>query len=228
MADGPTGARRPIWLSWSSGKDSAYTLMKLRQSHEFDVVGLLTTVNENAGRVAMHAVREQLLEQQAAAVGIPLIVVKLPYPCSNQDYEERMNEALLRAKADGIHGVAFGDIFLEEVRKYREDKMATTGIATLFPIWGICTRVLSQELVQLGFKATTTCIDPKKLDPSFVGRSYDQHFLEDLPLDVDPCGENGEFHTFVSEGPVFSRPVPCRLGEVVERDGFVFQDLLPA
>jgi uncharacterized protein (TIGR00290 family) len=215
-------------LSWSSGKDSAWTLHVLRQRGEVDVVGLLTTVNLVHDRVAMHAVRSELLRLQADAVGLPLWTVPIPSPCSNADYEAAMTIALDRAKGDGIARMAFGDLFLEDIRRYREDKLRGTGIEPLFPLWQIPTAALAREMIAVGLKAHLTCVDPKALSRDFAGRAFDSMLLEDLPASVDPCGERGEFHTFAHDGPMFARPVPVRVGEVVERDAFVFADLLPA
>jgi uncharacterized protein (TIGR00290 family) len=227
MAKAP--APRPkVWLSWSSGKDSAWTLHVLRTHHDVDVVGLLTTLNSEAKRVAMHAVREQLLEAQAEAAGLPLIKVMLPgHPCSNEDYERAMRGAIERAQAEGITQMAFGDLFLEDVRKYRERMLAGTGIEPIFPLWGQPTGPLAARMVASGLRAHLTCVDPKQLDPVFAGRTFDEWLLEDLPKAVDPCGERGEFHTFAYAGPMFDRPIPITPGEVVTRDGFVFADVLP-
>lgn len=219
--------RRKLILSWSSGKDSAWTLHLLRQQSAYEVVGILTTVNAAAGRVAMHAVRESLLERQADAAGLQLIKVPIPSPCPNEAYEAAMGAAMARAKAEGIAAIAFGDLFLEDVRRYREERLAGTGIAPVFPIWGLDTRALAREMVRNGLRATLTCVDPKQLDPSFAGRSFDSAFLDALPATVDPCGERGEFHSFAHTGPMFVRPIPIRTGEIVERDGFVFADVLP-
>ena len=219
-------SRKRIWLSWSSGKDSAWALHLLRQRGEVDVVGLLTAFNGAVERVAMHAVRDRLLDAQAAAVGLPVHKVMLPSPCPNDIYEQRMAAALAVARADGIAGVAFGDLYLEDVRRYREERMAGTGIAPLFPLWCLPTAALARDMVRAGVVAHLTCVDPKKLPSSFAGRRFDDALLDDLPPGVDPCGENGEFHSFASAGPMFRHAVPVRPGEVVERDGFVFADLL--
>ena len=222
-----TPTRPRALLAWSSGKDSAWSLHVLRQQGEVEVVGLLTTVNQAFDRVAMHAVRRELLAAQAAAVGLPLTTVEIPYPCSNAQYEAAMAAAMERARGDGVAAVAFGDLFLEDVRRYREDRMHGTGIAPLFPIWGIPTDVLARRMVDAGLRARLTCVDPKKLPPTFVGRDFDAALLADLPAGIDPCGERGEFHSFAYAGPMFERPVPIRNGDVVDRDGFVFADLLP-
>ena len=215
-------------LSWSSGKDSAHSLHVLRQDPDVEVVGLLTTVNAAANRVAMHAVRRDLLEAQAEAVGLPLLVVPIPSPCPNDVYEAAMAEALDGARARRIEGVAFGDLFLADVRRYREERMAGTGLVPLFPLWGRPTRELALEMLAAGLRARISCLDPRVLPAELAGREFDRDLLEALPAGVDPCGENGEFHTFAWDGPAFARPVPVRAGEVVTRDGFVFADLLPA
>ncbi|WP_243288688.1 adenine nucleotide alpha hydrolase [Geothrix terrae] len=220
--------RTKVLLSWSSGKDAAWTLHTLRQAGDVEVVGLLTTTNEAFGRVAMHAVRESLLEAQAEAAGLPLWKVPLPWPCPNEAYEARMAQVCAEAVAAGIGAMAFGDLFLEDVRDYRIQKLAGTGLAPLFPIWDPDTAEVSRTMVTAGLKATLTCVDLRALDASFAGRAFDAGLLADLPAGVDPCGERGEFHTFAWDGPMFSHPVAVRRGEVVERDGFVFADLVPA
>lgn len=224
MPNAPS-ARPKAWLSWSSGKDSAWTLHLLRMRGEVEVVGLLTTLNREAGRVAMHAVREDLLDAQAEATGLPLIKVFLPHPCSNAVYEEALHGAIARAKAEGVTHMAFGDLFLEDVRRYRERMLAGTGIEPLFPLWGEPTGPLAHRMVAAGLRAYLTCVDPRQLSPAFAGRTFDEWLLEDLPDGVDPCGERGEFHTFAYAGPMFDRTVPARPGDVVTRDGFVFADL---
>ena len=211
-------------LSWSSGKDSAWALHALRRA-DVPVVGLLTTINQAFDRVAMHAVRRSLLDAQARSIGIPLWPVPLPWPCSNEDYERIMADVCRQAKAEGIECVAFGDLFLPDVRAYRERQLAGTGLAPLFPLWGLPTDALAREMLAGGLKARITCVDPKALSPAFAGREFDQAFLADLPAGVDPCGEKGEFHTFAYGGPMFRKPIPISSGEVVERDGFVFADL---
>jgi uncharacterized protein (TIGR00290 family) len=217
-----------LWLSWSSGKDSAWALHALRQHGGYEIAGLLTTINETASRVAMHAVREDLLERQAAAAGLPLIKVPIPSPCPNEAYEAAMAAAMARATREKVAAVAFGDLFLEDVRRYREEKLAPTGIRPVFPIWGLETAALAREMVASGLRAHITCVDPKQLDPTFAGRTFDDSFLDDLPAGVDPCGEKGEFHSFAWSGPMFAAPIPVMPGEIVERDGFVFADLLAA
>jgi uncharacterized protein (TIGR00290 family) len=218
---------RRVLLSWSSGKDSAWTLFRLRQQPGVDVGALLTTFNELAGRVAMHAVRAELVRAQAAAAGLPLWEVPIPSPCSNAQYEARMAEAVRRAVREGFTHAAFGDLFLEDVRRYREDRLAGTGLAPLFPLWGSDTTALGHEMIGGGLRARITCIDPRHLDPSFAGRDYDTSFLSDLPPGVDPCGERGEFHSFAWDGPMFGTPIAVERGVTVERDGFLFTDLLP-
>ena len=218
---------RPVLLSWSSGKDSAWTLHTLRARDDLEVVGLVTTVNERSSRVAMHAVREELLKQQAEATGLPLWRVPLPYPCSNEAYEAAMRSLLDRARHAGVEAMAFGDLFLEDVRRYRETRMEGSGIEPLFPLFGSSTPELAREMVAAGLLAWITCVDPAQLPREFAGRRFDAELLRDLPDDVDPCGERGEFHTFAVEGPMFRHPLEVEVGETVERDGFVFTDLLP-
>ena len=212
-------------LSWSSGKDSAWTLHVLRQDPDFQVCGLVTTINEAFQRVAMHAVRRQLLEAQAAAAGLPLHLVPIPHPCPNDEYERIMNAFIADAAGDGIDAMAFGDLFLEDVRDYRIRLLDGSGIAPVFPIWHRPTAELAREMVAAGLKARVTCLDPRVLDRSFAGRLFDESFLDDLPESVDPCGENGEFHTFAHDGPMFDEPLAISAGETVEREGFVFTDL---
>jgi uncharacterized protein (TIGR00290 family) len=213
------------WLSWSSGKDSAWSLYLMRGSG-VEVAGLFTAVNAAFDRVAMHAVRRALVEAQARAAGLDLHVIELPDPCPNADYERIMGAFVGEARAAGVEAMAFGDLFLSDIRAYRERQLAGTGIAPLFPLWGRDTRALAGEMIDGGLEAHVTCIDPAKLDRAFAGRAFDRAFLAGLPNGVDPCGENGEFHTFVSAGPMFRSPVAARVGDVVERDGFVFADLL--
>jgi uncharacterized protein (TIGR00290 family) len=214
-------------LSWSSGKDSAWALHVMRQKEEYEIVGLVTTINERYDRVAMHAVRVTLLQQQSDSVGIPLWKVPIPYPCSNEQYESAMRKLLEKAKEKGISHFAFGDLFLEDIRQYREKQLADTGISPLFPLWKIPTDQLAHEMVQSGLRAFITCVDPKQIDRSFAGRIFDESFLNDLPPSVDPCGERGEFHSFAFAGPMFRFPIQIRPGEILERDGFIFADLLP-
>lgn len=215
-------------LAWSSGKDSAWTLHVLRQRGNVEVVGLLTTINEVHDRVAMHAVRTALLQAQAAAAGLPLWPVPIPSPCSNGEYEAAMSAAIRRAQVADITIMAFGDLFLEDVRHYRETQLASTGITPLFPLWGLPTKELAAHMIRDGLRARLTCIDPKQIPASFVGREFDESLLAELPPGVDPCGERGEFHTFAYAGPMFRHPIPVERGEIVTRDGFVFADLLPA
>ena len=211
-------------LSWSSGKDSAWTLHRLRTGGRYEVVGLLTTVNRVADRVAMHAVRAELLRAQADAAGLPLWCVPIPSPCSNDEYESAMAEAIARAEAEGIECVAFGDLFLEDVRAYREEKLASTRLRPVFPLWGSDTRVLAEEMIAGGLRARLTCVDPRVAPRELAGQDFDPALL---PAGVDPCGERGEFHTFAFAGPMFRHPIDIENGEIVERDGFVFADLKP-
>jgi uncharacterized protein (TIGR00290 family) len=214
-----------VLLSWSSGKDSAWALHVLNRQHPGAVQGLLTTVNEAVDRVAMHAVRRDVLEAQARAAGLPLVVVPIPHPCPNEIYEERMRAAVTSAVADGFTHVAFGDLFLEDVRQYRVDRLAGTGLEPLFPVWGIPTRTLAEAMVAAGLRARVACVDTRILDASFVGREFDLGLLGDLPSRVDPCGENGEFHTCVYAGPMFNAPLVLAPGEVVTREPFAWRDL---
>ncbi len=220
--------RPKAWVSWSTGKDSAWALHTTRARGEVEVVALLTTVNIAHARVAMHAVRESLLEAQQEALGLPLVKVPIPSPCPNAVYEQAMECAMSRARLEGVTHVVFGDLFLRDIRKYREEKLAPTGITPLFPIWGLDTASLAREMVEAGLRAYITCVDPKKLDATFAGRIFDASLLLDLPADVDPCGENGEFHTYAFQGPMFRKPIPVEVGQVVGRDGFIFADVLPA
>jgi uncharacterized protein (TIGR00290 family) len=213
------------WMSWSSGKDSALALETVRQSGT-DVVRLLVTFNREADRVAMHAVRRQLVAAQADRLNIPVFSVELPSPCTNAEYEVRMADALRQAHHDRVDEIVFGDLFLQDVRAYRELAMAGTGISPMFPLWGRPTDELAHGMIDGGIRAVVTCVDPRQLDASFAGRWFDRDFLRDLPPQVDACGEHGEFHTFVCDGPGFSTPIDVTLGEVVERDGFVFADIL--
>jgi uncharacterized protein (TIGR00290 family) len=230
-AEFATGDRKSnvtkVALSWSSGKDSAWTLHVLRQQPDIQVAALITTFNSEADRVAMHAVRRALAEAQAERTGIPLWAVELPWPCSNDQYEHRMRALCQRAKDAEITAIAFGDLFLEDVRNYRIRQLEGSGLAPLFPLWQIPTDRLARQMIAGGVKAKITCVDPTKLSKTFAGRDYNLKLLEDLPPEVDPCGENGEFHTFVYDSPVFASAIAVRAGEVVERDGFVFADVLP-
>jgi diphthamide synthase (EF-2-diphthine--ammonia ligase) len=237
---------KPILLSWSGGKDCAWALHLLRHdagwAARYRVVGLLTTVNRHFGRVAMHGFRESLLDMQGEAAGLPLWKVPLPWPCSNEVYEARMAEAYARAVAEGIEGIAFGDLFLEDIRAYRVEKLAGTGLEAVFPCWELPTGELARAMIAAGVRAHLACVDPKQLDRSFAGRVFNAELLAEFPAGVDPCGERGEFHTFVSASPAFvgesvsadgeGRSSVCRsievtVGEVVERDGFIYADLLP-
>jgi uncharacterized protein (TIGR00290 family) len=216
-------------LSWSSGKDSAWALHVLRRHSDIEVIGLLTTFNQSAGRVAMHAVRRELVEMQAEAAGLPLWAVELPWPCSNEIYEAKMGDAVNRARQAGVTHLAFGDLFLEDIRAYRIRQLADSGIAPLFPLWGSSadTPLLARKMLDSGLKAVLTCVDPAQLDAAFVGRNFDELFLRDLPVTVDPCGERGEFHTFCTAGPMFARPIDVHPGETRLCDGFWFADLAP-
>ena len=220
--------KKRVLVSWSSGKDCALALHRLLEHPDFEVVGLFCTVNQAFDRVAMHAVRCELLRQQAESIGLALEIIELPWPCSNEAYEEIMAGFVARAKENAIDCFAFGDLFLEDIRDYRVQKLKGSGIEPIFPVWGCCTAEVSREIVASGFKSVITCIDPQKLPQGFAGRQYDAAFLSDLPEHVDPCGERGEFHSFVYDGPIFHRPVAVTTGEVVSRDGFVFADLMAA
>lgn len=212
-------------LSWSSGKDSAWSLHLLRQQNEHEIVGLLTTFNQAANRVAMHAVRRSLVEAQAKAAGIPLWNVDLPQPCSNADYERIMRETCKVAVQAGIEYIAFGDLFLTDIRAYREKQLENSGLQPIFPVWEVPTRELAYSMIESGVRAKLTCIDSKHLASEFVGREFDEQLLSDFPPEIDPCGENGEFHTFVYAGPMFGHNLSVEVGEIVARDGFVFADL---
>jgi uncharacterized protein (TIGR00290 family) len=215
-------------LSWSSGKDSSWALHVLRQRPEFEIAGLLATFNQAADRVAMHAVRRVLVEQQASAAKLPLWTVPLPWPCSNEQYESLMSKTCAEAVERGIECVAFGDLFLEDVRAYRIKQLTGTGLEPVFPIWGLPTQTLAREMIAAGLKATITCVDTKKIDARFAGRAFDEALLAELPVTADPCGENGEFHSFCHGGPMFSEEIGVVPGETVTRDQFVFADLMPA
>ena len=217
-----------ILLSWSSGKDSAWTLHLLRQQKECEIAGLVTTFNRAFDRVAMHSTRRALVEMQAKAAGLPLFAIPLPWPCSNQEYEEIMRAFCAQAVAQGVTAMAFGDLFLEDIRAYRERQLQNTGLEPVFPVWKIPTDKLAREMIAAGLCAKLVCGDPKKLAPEFAGREFDHQLLADLPAGVDPCGENGEFHSFVYAGPMFDHEIPVLSGERVERDGFWFCDVLPA
>ena len=223
----PTRGAKTL-VSWSSGKDSAWTLEMLRRAGGCEVVGLVTTINDAFDRVAMHAVPTPLLERQAAAAGAPLWKVPIPYPCSNADYEAAMRALVERARAAGVTQMAFGDLFLEDVRAYRERQLADTGLAPIFPLWQRPTPALAAEMIGGGLAAVLTCVDPRALPASFAGRAFDGQLLAALPPGTDPCGERGEFHTFAYAGPMFTAPIPIAVGAVVERDGFVFADIRSA
>ena len=213
-----------ILLSWSSGKDSAWTLHILRQRPDCEVVGLLTTLNSEFDRVAMHGTRRSVLEAQAKAARLPLWDVPLPWPCSNADYEARMREVCQRAVRENINAVAFGDLFLEDVRAYREAQLRDTGLQPLFPLWQLPTATLAREMIAAGLRAKLTCVDTQQLSPDFAGRDFDERLLSELPTTVDPCGERGEFHTCVHVGPMFAAPIDLEAGEIVIRDRFAFAD----
>lgn len=217
-----------IVLSWSGGKDSVIAFTELSRDERYEITSLLTTVTEAYGRVSMHGVRVSLVEQQARALGMPLMKVMIPQDASNDQYEAKMRELLTRAKGDGVTAVAFGDVFLEDIRRYREEKLSQLGMKGVFPIWKRDTRVLAESFIKAGYRAILTCVDSKHLGRSFVGRAFDESLLADLPSGVDPCGENGEFHTFVHAGPIFSQPIPAQRGEIVLRENqFWFCDLVP-
>lgn len=219
--------QKKVLLSWSSGKDSAWTLYQMQNRPDLEVVGLFSTVNTKYERVAMHAVRLELIEFQANAADLPIEIIGLPDPCSNQSYEKIMTGFVEKIKKKKIDAIAFGDLFLEDIRDYRIRNLVNTGIEALFPIWGIPTNELAISMLDNGLSACITCIDPSKLDTSFAGRVYDYSFVESLPANVDPCGEYGEFHSFAFSGPMFKKTINVRSGETVERDGFIFTDLLP-
>ena len=216
---------KKLLLAWSSGKDSAWALHALRQQN-IEVSALLTTVNDDAGRVAMHGVRRSLLELQAEALGLPLWQVPLPWPCTNEEYEARMAEVCQRAVSEGFGTIAFGDLFLQDIRAYRERQLTGSGLAPVFPLWELPTAILARDMIDAGLRARLSCIDTRVLPPSFAGREFDRTLLTDLPETVDPCGENGEFHTFVFAGPMFSRPIPIETGELHPADPFLYMDLL--
>jgi len=217
--------RPKVLLAWSSGKDSAWALHALRQEARVEVIGLLTTLTAAFRRVSMHAVRERVLDAQAAAAGLPLQKIHLPSPCPDEAYAALMADALVRHAGTGLHAVAFGDLFLEDIRAYREAQLSKVGLVALFPLWGRDTGLLAREMIAGGLRAIVTCVDPRQLDPAFAGRAYDERFLAELPPGVDPCGERGEFHTCATDGPMLDAPIPAVVSEVVRRDGFVFADL---
>ena len=213
-------------MSWSSGKDSAWALYKLQQDSEIDLVGLFCTVNKQFDRVAMHGVRAELLQKQAKSIGLPLEIIEIPYPCSNSEYEGIMSQFVERAKNDNIEYFAFGDLFLEDVRNYREEKLKGSGIKPIFPLWGMPTDKLSREMIKGGLRMIITCINPKQTPQELVGKEFDEIFLDSLPETIDPCGENGEFHSFVFDGPMFKEQIEISMGDIVHRDDFVFADVL--
>lgn len=214
------------FMSWSSGKDSAFALYEAQRSGMADIVGVLTTVNEVYDRVAMHGVRSALLDRQIAALGLPCIKVPLPSPCPNEIYEARMTEAVAQIKAQGVRHMVFGDLYLEDIRAYREEKLSASGMEGIFPLWKRNTAALAGEMIDSGLVAHIVCLDPKRIDRKFAGRQFDRALLAELPPGIDPCGENGEFHTVVSAGPMFNKPIPITVGETVEREGFVFTDVM--
>ncbi len=218
---------RKALIAWSSGKDSAWALHEVRRSGELEVVGAITTVTENFARVSMHGVSEELLLAQLGAARLPPRIVRIPFPCPNEVYEARMAAEMEKAKSEGIAHVIFGDLFLEDIRSYREAQLAKIGMSAVFPLWQRPTAALAREMIAAGLQARLVCVDGSKLSPSFAGRSFDQSLLSDLPPGVDPCGENGEFHTFVSAGPMFEQEIAVRVGKIVERDGFAYADLMP-
>lgn len=218
---------RKVLLSWSSGKDSAWALHALRRRPDVEVVGLVTTVNRVYERVSIHAVRVELLRRQADAAGLPLRLIDLPDPCSNSQYEAALKAVVEDAKREGVRCMAFGDLFLRDIREYREAQLAGTGLTPLFPLWGLPTEELAREMMAGGLRAVVSCVDPRRLPAGFAGREFDTAFLSELPAGVDPCGERGEFHTFAFDGPMFSEAVGVRVGEVVERGGFAYADILP-
>ncbi len=219
--------RPKAFVSWSSGKDSAFALYEARRSGLADIVGVLTTTNEAFDRVAMHGVRNALLDRQVAALGLPIVKVPLPYPCPNEVYEARMAVAIERIKAQDVRHMVFGDLFLEDIRAYREEKLKLADMVGLYPLWKRDTATLARTIIASGIVAHLVCVDPRKIERRFAGRRFDAAVLAELPANCDPCGENGEFHTVVTAGPMFSAPIPVTIGEIVERDGFVFADAIP-
>ncbi|RRS30071.1 MAG: ATP-binding domain-containing protein [Epsilonproteobacteria bacterium (ex Lamellibrachia satsuma)] len=217
--------KRKTLMSWSSGKDSAWALHKLQQNPEIDLVGLFCTVNEEFCRVTMHGVRVELIKKQALSIGLPLEIIEIPHPCSNAEYEKIMGQFVERAKSNNIEYFAFGDLFLEDVRNYREEKLKGSGIKPIFPVWGIPTDKLLRQMISSGLRTVITCINPKQISKEFVGKELDENFLCSLPKNVDPCGENGEFHSFVFDGPMFKEKIEISVGDIVHRDNFVFADV---
>jgi uncharacterized protein (TIGR00290 family) len=220
--------KKKTFVSWSTGKDSAWSTYQLQSQSDIELVGCLCTINQEFQRTAMHAVRVELLKTQAAALQLPLTIVELPFPCSNEQYQQIMGDATKALIEQGVECISFGDLYLEDIRDYRIANMKGTGIQPIFPLWLQPTARLAKTMIAGGLKTVVTCVDPKQLDASFAGRLFDQSFLDDLPEGVDPCGENGEFHTFVYDGPMFKHAIDIQVGEVVERDGFVFADVLPS
>jgi uncharacterized protein (TIGR00290 family) len=217
----------PIVMCWSGGKDSSLALQALLNSSEYDVKALLTTVTQEYDRISMHGVRRQLLEAQAASIGLPLHTVLIPPTCHNDTYEQRMREACESFKAQGIHHMAFGDLYLEDIRTYRDKMLAQIAMTAIYPVWGLDTKQLAQDFIASGFRAILCCTDPAQIPSEFCGRDYDQSLLTDLPTTCDPCGENGEFHTFVHAGPIFKQAIACTKGQAVLRDNFWFCDITP-
>jgi uncharacterized protein (TIGR00290 family) len=216
------------WMAWSSGKDSAWALHLARQGNDVDVIGLLTTITDSYRRVSMHGVRDELLGAQSRALGLPLHRVRIPTPCPNDTYEAAIRSALETAKAEGVTHIVFGDLFLEDVRAYREAQLARVGMVGHFPLWGRETGALAREMIAGGLRAYLTCVDPRRVPRELSGRAFDQALFSSLPKGADPCGENGEFHTFAWDGPMFTAPIAVQVGDTVERDGFVFTDLVRA
>jgi uncharacterized protein (TIGR00290 family) len=223
----PTDKPPKAFVSWSSGKDSAFALCEARRLGLAEIVGVLTTVNERYDRVAMHGVRSELLDRQIAAMNLPAIKVLIPSPCTNEIYEARMANACAAIKASGVQHIIFGDLFLEDIRAYRERTLAVIGMTPIFPLWGRRTQGLATDMIDSGLVAHLVCLDPKQIPASFAGRRFDSALLREFPAHIDPCGENGEFHTVVTEGPMFSAPIGVSIGQTVERDGFVFTDVIP-
>ena len=218
--------KKKTLMSWSSGKDSAWALYQLQNNPEIDLAGLFCTVNKEFNRVAMHGVRVELLQKQADSIGLPLEIIELPYPCNNIDYEKIMGDFVEKAKKDKIENFSFGDLFLEDIRNYREEKLKDSGIKAIFPIWGSPTNKLSREMVSSGLRTIITCINPKQTPEEFIGKEFNDDFLDSLPASIDPCGENGEFHSFVFDGPMFKESINIVVGDIVRRDDFVFADVL--
>ena len=217
--------KKKLMMSWSTGKDSAWSLYQLMQQDEYDIAGLFCTINKKFARTAMHAVRVELLQEQARQIGLPLDIIEIPYPCTNEQYVEIMQQFVDEITARGVECCAFGDLFLEDIRDYRIKQLNGTGLEPVFPLWGEATDQLGRKMIAGGLKTVITCVDPKQLDPSFVGREYTEQFLNDLPASVDPCGENGEFHSFVYDAPFFKQAIDVKVTEIVEREGFVFADV---